>query len=154
MASSSKVPQPHGGHKYHKIYHLRDAVGVQYADRVSKLASRQSNAALGTPAYLATYPEALTTTVEGLSKEEKWGMQKLADELNEEGPLDEKKEKVGISFFQTAHFDLHLYPCIRNARNLPKVIKKFLADIKRTMGVQAFMMVGYIGKDEDPHSTM
>src|SRR5882672_6263190 len=59
------------------------------------------------------------------------------------------KEKVGISFFQTAHFDLHLYPCIRNAQKLPKVIKNFLADIKRTMGVQSFMMVGYIGKDED-----
>src|SRR5882672_9700495 len=82
MASSSKVPQPHGGHKYHEIYCLRDAVSVQYADRVSKLASRKSNAALGTPAYLATYPEALTTTVEGLSEEEKQGMQKLADEWN------------------------------------------------------------------------
>jgi len=93
MASSSKVPQPHGGHKYHKIYHLRDAVGVQYADRVSKLASRQSNAAPGTPAYLAAYPEALTTTIEGLSKEEKRGMQKLADEWNEEGPPDEQKRK-------------------------------------------------------------
>jgi len=35
-----------------------------------------------------------------------------------------------------------------------KSSKKFLADIERTMGVQAFMMVGYIGKDEDPHSAM
>src|SRR5467141_1408729 len=93
MASSSKVPQPHGGHKYHKIYRLRGAVGVQYADRVSKLASRQSNAAPGTPASLATYPEALTTTVEGLSKEEKRGMQKLEDEWNEEGPPDKQKRK-------------------------------------------------------------
>src|SRR5882672_3555334 len=93
MVSSSKVPQPHGGHKYHKIYHLRDAVSVQYADRVSKLASRQSNAAPGTPAYLAAYPEALTTALEGLSKEEKWGMQKLADEWNEEGPPDKQKRK-------------------------------------------------------------
>jgi len=33
---------------------------------------------------------------------------------------------------------------------LLKVIKAFLADIKRTMGVQAFMMVGYMGKDENP----
>src|SRR5882672_9917082 len=90
MESSSKVPQPHGGHKYHKIYRLSDAVSVQYADRVSKLESRQSNAAPGTPAYLATYPEALTTTVEGLSKEDKWVMQNLADEWNEEGPPDEQ----------------------------------------------------------------
>src|SRR5882672_9779332 len=93
MASSSKVPQPHGGHKYHKIYRLRDAVGVQYADRVSKLASRQSNAEPGTPAYLAAYPEALTTALEGLSKEERQEMQKLAYEWNEEGPLDEQKRK-------------------------------------------------------------
>src|SRR5882724_5415641 len=47
-----------------------------------------------------------------------------------------------------------LSPCIRNAQNLPKVIKAFLADIKRTMSVQAFMMVGYIGKNDDQHSTM
>src|SRR5882672_6671423 len=93
MASSSKVPQPHGGHKYHKIYGLRDAVGVQYADRVSKLASRQSNSAPGTPAYLAAYPEALTTTVEVLSKEDKRVMQDLADEWNEEGPPDEQKRQ-------------------------------------------------------------
>jgi len=50
--------------------------------------------------------------------------------------------------------DFYLFPCIRNARKLPKVIKAFLADIKRTMGVQAFMMVGYKGKDENPHSAM
>jgi len=47
-----------------------------------------------------------------------------------------------------------LSQCIRNACNLLKVIKAFLDDIKRTMGVQAFMMVGYIGKDENPHSAM
>src|SRR5882724_3209908 len=47
-----------------------------------------------------------------------------------------------------------LSSCIRNACNLPKVVKAFLADIKRTMGVQAFMMVGYRGKNDDPHSTM
>src|SRR5882724_10961327 len=47
-----------------------------------------------------------------------------------------------------------LSQCIRNACNLLKVIKAFLADIKRTMGVQAFMLVGYIVKDENPHSTM
>jgi len=47
-----------------------------------------------------------------------------------------------------------LSPCIRNAHNLPKVVKAFLADIKRTMGVQAFMMVGYTGKNDDPHSAM
>ena len=93
MATSSKGPQPHGVNKYHKIYCLRDAVAVQYGDRVSELASRQSNAAAGTPAYLAAYPEALTTTLEGLSKEEKRGMQKLADEWNEEGPPDEQKRK-------------------------------------------------------------
>jgi len=87
------VPQPCGHHKYHKIYHLRDAVAVQYGDRVSELASRQSNAALGTPAYLAAYPEALTTALEGLSKEEKQGMQTLADEWNEEGPPSEQKRK-------------------------------------------------------------
>jgi len=93
MATSSKGPQPRGVNKYHKIYCLRDAVTVQYGDRVSELASRQSNAAAGTPAYLAAYPEALTTTLEGLSKEEKRGMQKLADEWNEEGPPDEQKRK-------------------------------------------------------------
>jgi len=89
-ATSSKGPQPHGVYKYHKIYCLRDAVA---GDRVSALASRQSNAAPGTPTYLAAYPEALTTTLEGLSKEEKQVIQKLADEWNEEGPPDEQKRK-------------------------------------------------------------
>ena len=60
---------------------------------MSELASRQSNAALGTPAYLAAYPQALTTALEGLSKQEMREMQKLADEWNEEGPLDEEKRK-------------------------------------------------------------
>src|SRR5882724_3038372 len=92
-ATSSKGPQPCGVYKYHKIYHLRDAVTVQYSDRDSALASRQSNAARGTPAYLAAYPEALTTTLEGLRKEEKQAIQKLADEWNEEGPPDEQKGK-------------------------------------------------------------
>jgi len=72
---------------------LREAVAVHYGDRVSKLASRQSNAAPGTPAYLVTYPEALTIALEGLSKEQKQSMQKLADEWNEEGPPEEKKRK-------------------------------------------------------------
>jgi len=63
---------------------------VQYGDRVSELAS---NAALGTLAYLAAYPEALTTALEGLSKEEKWGMLTLADKWNEEGPPNEQKRK-------------------------------------------------------------
>ena len=66
---------------------------MQYGDRVSELASRQSNPAAGTPAYLAAYPKALTTALEGLRKEEKRGMQKLADEWNEEGPLDKQKRK-------------------------------------------------------------
>jgi len=44
-------------------------------------------------AYLAAYPEALTTALQGLSKEEKWGMQMLADEWNKEGPPDEQKGK-------------------------------------------------------------
>jgi len=92
-ATSSKGPQPHGGHTYHKIYRLRDAVAVQYGDRVSKLASSQSNAAPGTPAFLAAYPQALTTTLEALSKEEKLEFQKLADEWNEEGPPDKQKRK-------------------------------------------------------------
>src|SRR5882724_5161316 len=92
-ANSSKGPQPRGSHKYHKIYCLRDAVTMQHGDRVSELASRQSNAALGTPAYLAAYPQALTTALEGLSKQEKREMQKLADEWNEEGPPDEEKRK-------------------------------------------------------------
>jgi len=127
---------------------------VKHGDRLSELASRQSNATLGTPAYLAAYPQALTTALEGLSKQEMQEMQKLADEWNEEGPLDEKNEKVSISFLQTACFNFHLSPCIRNACKLPKVIKAFLADIKRTMDVQAFMMVGYMGKDENPHSAM
>ena len=127
---------------------------MQLGDRVSQLALRDSNAAPGTLAYLAAYLQALTATLEALSKQEKLGMQKLADQWNEEGPPDEKKEKVSISFLQTARFDLHLSPCIRNSHNLPKVIKHFLAYIKRTMSVQAFMMVGYIGPNEDPHSTM
>jgi len=38
-------------------------------------------------------PQALTTTLEALSKEEKLEFQKLADEWNEEGPLDEQKRK-------------------------------------------------------------
>ena len=92
-ATSSKGLQPHGVYKYHKIYRLRDAVAVKYGDRVSALASRQSNAAPGTPAYLAAYPKAFTTTLEGLSKEEKQAIQKLADEWNEEGPPDEQKRK-------------------------------------------------------------
>ena len=66
---------------------------MQYGDRVSALASRQSNAAPGTLAYLAAYPEALTTILEGLSKEEKQAIQKLAYEWNEEGPPDEQKRK-------------------------------------------------------------
>ena len=60
---------------------------------MSKLASSQSNAAPGTPAFLAAYPQALTTTLEALSKEEKLEFQKLADEWNEEGPPDEQKRK-------------------------------------------------------------
>jgi len=60
---------------------------------MSELASRQSNAAPGTPTYLAAYPQALTTALEGLSKQEKREMQKLEDEWNEEGPLDEGKRK-------------------------------------------------------------
>jgi len=94
----------------------------------------------------------LTTALEGLSKRKggrcrSWkmnGMRKAPRQT---------KEKVGISFFQPAHFDLHLYPCIRNSQTFLSH-QKIPADIKRTMGVQAFMMVGYIGKDEDPHSTM
>jgi len=35
----------------------------------------------------------LTTALEGLSKEEKQGMQTLADEWNEEGPPSEQKRK-------------------------------------------------------------
>src|SRR5882724_1363827 len=92
-ANSSKGPQPRGSHKYHKIYRLRDAVAVQHGHRVSKLALRQSNATLGTPTYLAAYPQALTTALEGLSKQEKREMQNLADEWNEEGPPDEEKRK-------------------------------------------------------------
>src|SRR5882724_1217942 len=92
-ATSSNGPQPCGVYKYHKIYHLRAAVTVQYGDRVSALESRKSNAAPGTPAYLAAYPKALTTTLEGLSKEEKWVIQKLANEWNEDGPPDEQKRK-------------------------------------------------------------
>jgi len=34
----------------------------------------------------------LTTALEGLSKQEKQEMQKLADEWNEEGPPDEERE--------------------------------------------------------------
>jgi len=60
---------------------------------VSKLASSQSNAAPGTLAFLAAYPQALTTTLEALSKEEKLEFQKLADKWNEEGPPDEQKRK-------------------------------------------------------------
>ena len=66
---------------------------MKYGDRVSELASKQSNAALGTPAYLAAYPKALTTALEGLSKEEKGGMQMLADKWNEKGPPSEQKRK-------------------------------------------------------------
>jgi len=79
---------------------------------VSELESRQSNAAAGTPTYLATYPEALTTALEGLSKEERREMQKLEDEWNEEGPQTNKRESRYL-ILQPAHFDLHLYPCIR-----------------------------------------
>jgi len=68
-------------------------IAVKYGDRVSKLASSQSNAAPGTLAFLAAYPQALTTTLEALSKEEKLEFQKLADEWNEEGPPDEQKRK-------------------------------------------------------------
>ena len=60
---------------------------------MSKLGSRQSNAALGTPAYLTAYPEDFTTALEGLSKEERWGMQMLAEEWKEEDPPDEQKRK-------------------------------------------------------------
>ena len=60
---------------------------------MSKLASSQSNAAPGTPAFLAAYLQDLTTTLEALSKEENLEFQKLADEWNEEGPPDEQKRK-------------------------------------------------------------
>jgi len=66
---------------------------MQHGDRVFELALRQSNAAPETPAYLATYPQALTTALEGLSKQENREMQKLADEWNEEGPPDEENRK-------------------------------------------------------------
>jgi len=66
---------------------------MQHGHRVSELASRQSNAPPGTPTYLAAYPQALTTALEGQSKQEKWEMQNLADEWNEEGPPDEEKRK-------------------------------------------------------------
>ena len=66
---------------------------MQHADRVSKLVSSQSNAASGIPAYLAAYPQALTATLEALSKQEKLRMQKLEDQWNEEGRLDEQKRK-------------------------------------------------------------
>jgi len=39
------------------------------------------------------YPEALTTTLEGLSKEKSGGCRSLADEWNEEGPTRRTKEK-------------------------------------------------------------
>jgi len=107
-----------------------------------------SQCCTGDTSISGAYPEALTTTIEGLSKEEKRGMQKLADEWNEEGPPDEQRES-SISFFQTAHFDL-LSIMYQKYLKPSKVMKKFLADIKRTMGVQAFMMVGYIGKMRTP----
>jgi len=49
----------------------------------------------------------------------KAGMQKLADEWKRKAHQTNKR-KVGISFFQTAHFYLYLYPCIR----MPKTFLK------------------------------
>jgi len=44
----------------------------------------------------------LTTTIEGLSKEEKRGMQKLADEWNEKAHRTNKRESRYL-ILQTAH---------------------------------------------------
>jgi len=94
--------------------------------------------ALGTPAYLAAYPEALTTALEGLSKEEKWGMQTLADEWNEEGPPSDKRESK-YHFLHTPHLNLHVSLHVEGMpASFPKVIKAFLADIKRTNGCPRF----------------
>jgi len=125
---------------------------VQYGDRVSTLASRKSNAAPGTLAYLAAYPEALTTTLEGLSKEEKQAIQSWPKSGMRKAHRMNKRESKYLHLPDTPLGSSCLSQCIRNSHNLPKVIKAFLADIKMTMGVQAFMLVGYIDKDENPHS--
>jgi len=43
--------------------------------------------------HICSIPRGFDHSPEGLSKEEKWGMQTLADEWNEEGPPSEQKRK-------------------------------------------------------------
>jgi len=104
-ANSSKGPQ-HVEATNPQIYRLRDAmlcnmeIGVQTGIKAV-------NATLGTPAYLAAYPEALTTALEGLSNQEKREHAEASDEWNEEGPPDEKRESKYL-LLQTACLDFHL----------------------------------------------
>jgi hypothetical protein len=91
--ASSKDPKPPGPRKYEKRYLPRQAVAVQYADRVSERASELSHSAPGSARFLADYPQALTDTLNALSKQEKKEMEQLAQKWNEEGPPDEQKRK-------------------------------------------------------------
>jgi len=91
-ATSSKAHST-GVNKYHKIYHLRDAVAVQYGDRVSELASRQSNAAAGHPhIWLHTrgFDHNLKAEQGGKAGMQKWQMNGMRKATGR------PKEKAGI----------------------------------------------------------
>jgi len=112
---------------------------------VSKLASRQSIACTGDTSISGRIPEALTTTVEGLRKEEKWGMQKLADEWNEEGPTRTKqRESRYLHSSRQPTLSSYSDPCVQKCLKPSKGhSKKFLADIEKDNGCPSTFCAGY-----------
>ena len=87
------LPKPRGINKYLKKYTIRDVVHAQYGPKISDLASQESQDKLGTTAYLAAYPHALTGIIQALTQEEMEVIEKLVEQLNEDGAPDAQKKK-------------------------------------------------------------
>ena len=89
----SGLQKPRGIKKYLKKYTIRDVVHAQYGPKISDLASQESQDKLGTSAYLAAYPHALTAIIQALTQEEIEVMEKLVEQWNEDGAPDAQKKK-------------------------------------------------------------
>jgi len=144
QSNSSKGPQPRGSTNTTR-YHLRDAVAMQTWTRVSELA-QAVKCHTGDTRISGCIPQALTTALEGLSKQEMWKCRSW--QMNGMGrPLDEKRESKYLlppdSLLQFSSL-----PCIRNSA-ASEVIKAFLADI-RGNGCPSFHDGGIHGQDENP----
>jgi len=72
---------------------MRDAVGIKYSQEVSELARRESQVKAGSPAYLGSYPHAVTSVLQSLTEQQREELEGLAHTWKREGPPESQKKK-------------------------------------------------------------